>query len=288
MTAVRRSPSRAGGASMFTFTRLVAAVAVVSLGAALAARSLAPAGTPGVPYAKMPALAPIGVRVDRYLDVPDAAEGPGGRSGQGLPDREARGGPLPGHGRRLSVDVHDLRDGVVVVDAPPSYAARIPAAIAEVTDKPITHVVYSHSHSDHIGGTRTSAASDHHRPTRDEPAAGARQRSRPPAGHRHVRRQLPTDGRRARCSSCPITASRTRRATSSSTRRKQKTLMVVDVVFPGWMPWRRFAVAQDVPAVLRAGAGIDAWDVRHLRRRSRQSNRHARGCRARSSRSWRT
>jgi glyoxylase-like metal-dependent hydrolase (beta-lactamase superfamily II) len=26
----------------------------------------------------------------------------------------------------------------------------------------------------------------------------------------------------------------------------QRTLMVVDVVFPGWMPWRRFAVAQDV------------------------------------------
>jgi hypothetical protein len=23
--------------------------------------------------------------------------------------------------------------------------------------------------------------------------------------------------------------------------------MVVDVVFPGWMPWRRFALAQDVP-----------------------------------------
>ena len=61
---------------MFTYTRLVAVVAVVSLGAALAARSLAPAGTPGVPYPKMPAIAPIGVRVDRYLEVPDAAKGP--------------------------------------------------------------------------------------------------------------------------------------------------------------------------------------------------------------------
>jgi hypothetical protein len=27
----------------------------------------------------------------------------------------------------------------------------------------------------------------------------------------------------------------------------QRVLMVVDVVFPGWMPWRRFALAQDVP-----------------------------------------
>jgi hypothetical protein len=45
--------------------------------------------------------------------------------------------------------------GVVVVDAPPNYAARIPQAIAQVTSKPITHVIYSHSHSDHIGGTRS-------------------------------------------------------------------------------------------------------------------------------------
>nr|WP_057924895.1 hypothetical protein [Burkholderia ambifaria] len=29
---------------------------------------------------------------------------------------------------------------------------------------------------------------------------------------------------------------------------EQKTLMVVDLVFPGWMPFRRFAVAHDVPA----------------------------------------
>jgi mRNA degradation ribonuclease J1/J2 len=43
-------------------------------------------------------------------------------------------------------------NGVVVVDAPPSYAALIPRAIAEVTDKPITHIIYSHSHADHIGG----------------------------------------------------------------------------------------------------------------------------------------
>ena len=36
---------------------------------------------------------------------------------------------------------------------------------------------------------------------------------------------------------------------------KQRTLMVVDVIFPGWMPWRRFAVAQDIPALLRTGEG---------------------------------
>ncbi len=38
---------------------------------------------------------------------------------------------------------------------------------------------------------------------------------------------------------------------------EQKTLMVVDVVFPGWMPWRRFALAQDVPGYFLQVAEID-------------------------------
>jgi glyoxylase-like metal-dependent hydrolase (beta-lactamase superfamily II) len=42
--------------------------------------------------------------------------------------------------------------GVIVVDAPPTYSAHLKQAIAEVTDRPITHVVYSHSHVDHIAG----------------------------------------------------------------------------------------------------------------------------------------
>jgi glyoxylase-like metal-dependent hydrolase (beta-lactamase superfamily II) len=45
--------------------------------------------------------------------------------------------------------------GVVVIDTPTDYATKIPQAIAEVTTKPITHVIYSHSHIDHIGGTKS-------------------------------------------------------------------------------------------------------------------------------------
>jgi glyoxylase-like metal-dependent hydrolase (beta-lactamase superfamily II) len=42
-------------------------------------------------------------------------------------------------------------EGVVAVDAPPSIGQNYLKAIAEVTDKPITHVIYSHAHLDHIG-----------------------------------------------------------------------------------------------------------------------------------------
>ena len=36
--------------------------------------------------------------------------------------------------------------------------------------------------------------------------------------------------------------------------------MVVDVIFPGWMPWRRFALAQDVRGYFDQVKRIDAWD----------------------------
>jgi glyoxylase-like metal-dependent hydrolase (beta-lactamase superfamily II) len=42
--------------------------------------------------------------------------------------------------------------GVIVFDAPPSFAAKLPQAIAEVTNEPIKMLVYSHSHLDHISG----------------------------------------------------------------------------------------------------------------------------------------
>jgi glyoxylase-like metal-dependent hydrolase (beta-lactamase superfamily II) len=43
--------------------------------------------------------------------------------------------------------------GVVVVDAPPSIGANLTKAIAEVTALPVTHMIYSHSHTDHIGSS---------------------------------------------------------------------------------------------------------------------------------------
>ena len=41
--------------------------------------------------------------------------------------------------------------GVVAVDAPPSLGEKYLRAIADVTDKPVNYVIYSHAHLDHIG-----------------------------------------------------------------------------------------------------------------------------------------
>jgi glyoxylase-like metal-dependent hydrolase (beta-lactamase superfamily II) len=42
--------------------------------------------------------------------------------------------------------------GVVLFDAPPSFAQHISRAVAETTSEPIVELVYSHEHVDHIGG----------------------------------------------------------------------------------------------------------------------------------------
>jgi glyoxylase-like metal-dependent hydrolase (beta-lactamase superfamily II) len=41
--------------------------------------------------------------------------------------------------------------GVIAIDAPPTLGQNMLAGIKSVTDEPITHVIYSHWHSDHIG-----------------------------------------------------------------------------------------------------------------------------------------
>jgi glyoxylase-like metal-dependent hydrolase (beta-lactamase superfamily II) len=42
--------------------------------------------------------------------------------------------------------------GVVLFDAPPSFAQHISEAVAETTHEPVVEMVYSHMHVDHIGG----------------------------------------------------------------------------------------------------------------------------------------
>ncbi|WP_224401711.1 MBL fold metallo-hydrolase [Pseudonocardia sp. ICBG1034] len=49
-------------------------------------------------------------------------------------------------------------DGVVAIDAPPTIGENMLAAIADVTDEPVTHVVYSHWHADHIGAAAVYGA----------------------------------------------------------------------------------------------------------------------------------
>ena len=56
--------------------------------------------------------------------------------------------------------------GVVAVDAPPSLGQKYLRAIAEVTDKPVNYLIYSHAHIDHIGAAWTISKKCYHHSTR--------------------------------------------------------------------------------------------------------------------------
>src|SRR5450432_767274 len=113
-----------------------------------------PGSAAATSFPNMPELAPIGVKIAKYMDVPESAKGPA--------IDPKKGYRLQKLGENLYMVTEGAyqsmflvyESGVVVVDAPPSYAAKLRQAITEVTPNPITHVVYSHSHVDHIAGTK--------------------------------------------------------------------------------------------------------------------------------------
>jgi glyoxylase-like metal-dependent hydrolase (beta-lactamase superfamily II) len=259
MTAIiRRTQTRRYASAIAAASLLVAGagfLAAVSVGA----RGEAGAGTPGLPYAAMPSLAPIGVRVDRYLDIPESAKGPTVDPAKSYRTEKLGDGLYMISDGAYQSMFMTYESGVVVVDAPPSYAARIRQSIAEVSDKPITHLVYSHYHSDHIGGTRTLGGTPiiiAHSETNRLLARGA-DPNRPLASITFDDRHRLAVGSQVLELSYHGVAHAPGNIFIHAP--KQRTLMVVDVIFPGWMPWRRFAVAQDVPGYFAQVETISRW-----------------------------
>ena len=218
-------------------------------------------GSAGTPYPDMPAIAPIGERMDKYMDVPESAKGPAIDPAKGYRVQDLGAGlyMVTDNGYQSMFLVYDK--GVVVVDAPQTYAEHIRQAIADVTDRPITHIIYSHSHLDHIGGTQqlgaTNAVIIAHAETLD-----LLKRSADP------RRPLPTvtfsDKYTLHVGNQVLELSYHGLAHEHGNifiyAPAQRVLMVVDVIFPGWMPWRRFAVSKDIPGVFAQVEEIGKMD----------------------------
>ena len=201
------------------------------------------------PYANMPGIAPIGVRIGHYQKVQEDAKAPPVDPAKGYRLQELGKGlyMITDNGYQSMFMVYET--GVVVIDAPPVYAAHIVEGIREVSDKPITHLIYSHSHTDHIGGVNalgkvpTIIAQEETKrllrrdndPNRPLPTVTFKDKYTLKVGSQVLELSYHGDGHEPGNIFIYAPA--------------QKTLMVIDVVFPGWMPWRRFAVAHDVPGV---------------------------------------
>jgi glyoxylase-like metal-dependent hydrolase (beta-lactamase superfamily II) len=200
-------------------------------------------------YPNRPLISPIGERIDKYIPVNESAKGPA--------IDPAKGYRLQKLGKGLYMITDNIyqsmfmeyENGVVVIDAPPIFAHNILKGIAEITRKPVTHVVYSHAHIDHIGGTKTLNLNKSTIIIAHEETKRLLARARDP------NRPVPTvtfkDKYTLRVGTQTLELSYHGIAHEQGNifiyAPAQKTLMVIDVVFPGWMPWRRFALAKDIP-----------------------------------------
>jgi glyoxylase-like metal-dependent hydrolase (beta-lactamase superfamily II) len=158
-------------------------------------------------------------------------------------------------------------EGVIVVDAPPSIGSKLLDAIAEVTDEPVTHVVYSHAHADHIGAAGLFPADAEYIAQADAAAHLAAIDADDPE------REFPfgsfLGGGPVPLPTTTFTDSYTLEVGNQvlelrydSTNHApgnvfvyapaQKVLMVVDLFFPGWVPFLNLALAQDVPGFVDA------------------------------------
>ena len=144
-------------------------------------------------------------------------------------------------------------DGVVAVDAPPTIGNNILRAIATVTRSTVTHAIYSHHHADHTGamvlydGARFYAHNDVadlllqvSDPNRPLPDVTFERRLNVHAGEDVL--NLAYHGPNHSPGNIFINLP------------AQRVLMLVDVVFPGWVPFAYLAESQNIPGWLEAPA----------------------------------
>ncbi len=159
--------------------------------------------------------------------------------------------------------------GVIVVDAPPSIGANILSAIADVTDEPITHVIYSHSHADHISAA--GLYPDDATYIAHEDTAAQLERDRPvPFGAFVGGGPVPEPDVTFSESFTLTVGSQTLELDYRGPNHEpgnifvyapdQKVLMLVDIVFPAWSPFANLALAEDVPGYFEAHDQVLGYD----------------------------
>jgi glyoxylase-like metal-dependent hydrolase (beta-lactamase superfamily II) len=185
----------------------------------------------------------------------------------------AKGPPIPAKGylvQQIKGGLYWLTDGayqtmfmvtdkgVVAVDAPPTIGNNYLKAIAEVTNKPVTYVIYSHAHIDHIGtaGIFPKNATF----IAQQETAAELQRAKSVAKNASMVPPIPT---------VTFAKNYTLQIGNQSLKLdyygvnhlpgnifiyapKQKVLMLVDVIFPGWVPFPYLAVAKDTAGFIKA------------------------------------
>lgn len=154
-------------------------------------------------------------------------------------------------------------EGVIAVDAPPTIGQKLLYAIGNTTHQPVTHLVYSHAHADHIGAAYLlkkpvtiiahdlTASELKETPGTNRPLPDVTFTSNHTVKVGNQTLELAYGGPNHEPGNIFIYAP------------KQKVLMLVDIVFPGWVPFAALGEAQNVPGFIKAHSQILAYDFTH-------------------------
>ncbi len=203
------------------------------------------------------------VREAPTYPVPQTAKGPSLNSNGYAIEEVGNGVFWLGDGSYQSMFVV-TDEGVIAVDAPPTLGHDIVRAIATVTKKPVIGVVYSHEHSDHTGAMSIFPS--------DVPYYAQRATAQRLAVLDDPRRPQPTH---VFDDTLTIEAGdQTLRLDYAGPNHAegnifihvphQRVLMLVDVIFPGWVPFSNLALSVSVPGFIRAHEQALTYDFETL------------------------
>jgi len=224
------------------------------------------------------------------ITIPEGAKGPAIPADKGYLVEEIRDGLYWVTDGVYNTMFLVTANGVVAVDAPPSIGQNYVKAIEEVTDKPVKYVIFSHAHLDHIGAAAAifkNATFISH-----EEVAKELQRAHDlaaAAGNATFASQLPPVPTITFRDNYTISLPKLGNENQNQTLQlayhgnnhqpgnifiyapNQKVLMLVDIVFPGWVPFMQLAIAQDVAGFVQAhdialGYDFDTFVGGHLTR----------------------
>jgi len=223
---------------------------------------------------KAPAAKSSTPRVPSAPDLPDYAPVPRSALGPALNEQGFYVGRVERNLYWITDGVYQsafltTRDGVVLLDAPPTIGRNIQRAVDQIAaangvSNKVTHLVYSHHHADHAG------------------ASSLFDKSVTRIGHEETRRLLLRDNDSAR--PAPEETFQDRRMLDIGGERielawlgsnhspdniyihfpEHDTLMLIDIVNVGWAPFAVANLSEDIPGYLEAPAKALTYPWKHF------------------------
>jgi glyoxylase-like metal-dependent hydrolase (beta-lactamase superfamily II) len=192
------------------------------------------------------------------VQIPQTAKGPAIPSGKGYLVQEIGNQLYSISDGSYNAMFMVTDQGVIAIDAPPTLGDKYLKAIAEVTDKPVSHVIYSHAHLDHIGAAGIFPQNATF--IAQQETANELQRAMNVATNKSAVPPVPT---------VTFPKNMTLQIGNQTLQLdyhgnnhlpgnifiyapSQKVLMLVDIIFPGWVPFPYLAIAKDTAGFIEA------------------------------------